>query len=51
MLTLLNLLRTKQIINPVYVDKKLTEIAQNHSNDMALNNYFSHNNLKGEGPG
>lgn len=51
MLDLLNLLRTREIIDPVYIDSKLTDIAQSHSNDMRDKGYFSHTNLAGEGPG
>ena len=31
-------------------DDKLAEIAREHSEDMAKNNYFSHTNLQGESP-
>lgn len=51
LLDLLNILRTREIIDPVYIDSKLTEIAQAHSNDMRNQGYFSHTNLAGEGPG
>jgi uncharacterized protein YkwD len=47
---LLNLLRTQSIINPVYLDDKLSQIAQAHSDDMRKFNYFSHTNLANEGP-
>lgn len=51
MLNLLNMLRTREIVNPVYLDDRLNIIAQDHSNDMAQNNFFSHTNLNNEGPG
>jgi uncharacterized protein YkwD len=50
MLTLLNLLRTQSIIDPVYLDDKLSQIAQSHSDDMRKFNYFSHINIANEGP-
>lgn len=31
-------------------DSRLQEIAKSHSQDMAMNNYFSHDNLVGDGP-
>jgi len=31
-------------------DSKLSDIARKHSQDMAANNYFSHDNLRGEEP-
>lgn len=41
------MLRMREIVNPVYLDARLTAIAQEHSDDMAANNYFSHSNLDG----
>jgi uncharacterized protein YkwD len=35
----------------VYLDEKLTSLAQDHTDDMKKNSYFSHNNLYGEGAG
>lgn len=49
MLKLVNILRSKDILNPVYMDDKLTAIAQSHSDDMRRYSYFSHTNLNNEG--
>lgn len=51
MLTLLNGLRKKHAVAPLELSDELNRIAQNHSDDMARNNYFSHSSLNGDGPG
>lgn len=45
-----NLQRTQAGLKPLVLDPKLSEIARDHSLDMAQNNFFSHTNLKGEDP-
>ncbi len=45
-----NLERTKNGLKELVWDEKLSEIAREHSEDMALNQYYSHINLKGEDP-
>ena len=47
---LVNKEREKYNISSLEWDEKLASIARKHSQDMALNNYFSHINLKGEDP-
>jgi cysteine-rich repeat protein len=38
-------------VGPVVYDPALTCAARNHSMDMGTNNFFSHTNLQGQGPG
>jgi uncharacterized protein YkwD len=45
---LVNEERRKKGLNPLDWDSKLADIARKHSQDMAENNFFSHNNLKGQ---
>lgn len=47
---LVNLQRTKNGLSPLIWDDKIAIIAREHSQDMAENNFFSHYNLRGEGP-
>ena len=47
---LINAERTKQGLRALKHDRELTLIARNHSLDMAKNDYFSHDNLKGQDP-
>ena len=37
-------------LNPLQWDARLADIARDHSRDMAENNFFSHDNLKGDDP-
>ncbi|NQW22983.1 MAG: CAP domain-containing protein [SAR202 cluster bacterium] len=37
-------------LGPLAYDQRLADIAQNHSQDMASNDYFAHNNLSGQTP-
>ena len=39
--------RIENCVSPLVWDDKLHSIAKNHSQDMAENNYFDHNNLNG----
>lgn len=50
LLMLLNLVRAKYIVNKVTLDERLTNLAQKHSEDMAKNKFFSHINLRSQGP-
>ncbi|MEM5777693.1 MAG: CAP domain-containing protein [Candidatus Aenigmatarchaeota archaeon] len=47
---LVNLERTKNGLNSLIWDDKIAIIAREHSQDMAENKFFSHYNLRGEGP-
>ncbi|MCX8178254.1 MAG: CAP domain-containing protein [Candidatus Aenigmarchaeota archaeon] len=47
---LVNFQRTKNGLSPLVWDDKIAIIAREHSQDMAENNFFSHYNLRGEGP-
>jgi len=47
---LVNAERTSQGLQPLQYDTQLADIAREHSKDMAVNNYFSHTNLEGQGP-
>lgn len=46
-LDLINAERAKAGCGPVSIDQKLTVAAQNHSNDMAANNFFDHRGSAG----
>lgn len=48
--SLINEERRNQGLSTLSWDGKLSEIARGHSQDMATNNYFSHNNLRGQDP-
>ncbi len=50
MLNLINNYRAQFDLDPVTLDSDLNQLAQNHSNDMAANNYFAHVNLEGQTP-
>ena len=45
-----NTIRSSAGLAALVWDDKLAEIAREHSEDMAKNNYFSHTNLQGESP-
>lgn len=45
-----NAARTSAGLSPLVWDDKLAEIAREHSEDMAKNNFFSHTNLQSESP-
>jgi uncharacterized protein YkwD len=47
---LINIERQRNNIPSLEYDANLAEIARNHSNDMATQDYFDHYNLKGQGP-
>jgi len=47
---LINEERIKNGLNPLSLDDKLSGVARSHSEDMAVNNYFSHTNLAGQDP-
>lgn len=47
-LRLVNVEREKEGLNALVGDDKLDAAAQGHSEDMAANNFFAHDNLKGE---
>jgi uncharacterized protein YkwD len=47
---LTNTERTKAGLSPLGWNGQLAIIAREHSQDMASNNFFSHTNLRGEGP-
>ena len=47
---LTNAERSKYGLKPLIWSDNLAIIAREHSGDMGVNNYFSHENLKGEGP-
>lgn len=47
---LVNQERAKNGLRPLLLDSELGNIAEKHSLDMAENSYFSHDNLKGQGP-
>ncbi len=47
---LVNEERKKHELAPLKWDNKLAMIARKHSQDMAINNYFDHINLRGEDP-
>lgn len=48
---LINEERTNAGIDPLRVDEQLSEAAQEHSRDMAVNDFISHNGLDGSTPG
>ena len=47
---LTNIEREKYGLQPLKYDYELSDIARSHSQDMAINNYFDHYNLEGQGP-
>ncbi|WAA13338.1 CAP domain-containing protein [Fervidibacillus halotolerans] len=47
---LVNAERVKYGLHPLIWDKDVRKVARKHSEDMAINGYFSHVNLKGESP-
>tara|TARA_Y100000310_G_scaffold289466_1_gene315867 strand:- start:2145 stop:3227 length:1083 start_codon:yes stop_codon:yes gene_type:complete len=47
---LINNERINMGLNSLSFSEELTNIARGHSQDMALNNYFEHDNLKGQDP-
>jgi len=47
---LTNIERTSKGLSPLLLDSQLSTIARLHSQDMAKNNYFEHDNLKGQDP-
>jgi uncharacterized protein YkwD len=47
---LINRERQNHGLSSLQFDSKLSDIARTHSQDMAINNYFSHDNLVGQGP-
>ncbi len=47
---LINEMRTERGRRPLKWDSSLAEIARAHSNDMMENDFFSHDNLKGQDP-
>lgn len=47
---LANSVRVRNGKTPFVYDEKLASVARMHSEDMALNGYFSHTNLKGQSP-
>lgn len=49
-LELVNIERNKNGLSALSLDTALSNVARNHSADMAKNNYFSHTNLKGQSP-
>ena len=49
-LELVNNERAKNGLSALTLDSALSNVARNHSADMAKNNYFSHTNLKGQSP-
>ena len=50
LLNYINIERQKHGLNSVRMLDKLNTLAQNHTNDMAKNDYFAHVNLQGETP-
>ena len=47
---LINAERVSRGLTALTWDERIAEIARGHSEDMASNDYFSHDNLKGQGP-
>jgi uncharacterized protein YkwD len=47
-LSITNIIRTRHNINPVTWDEETSQVAFLHSEDMRLNNYFSHESPNGE---
>ncbi len=47
---LINLERQSRGLRALSLDTKLSDIARDHSKDMAQNNFFDHDNLKGQDP-
>lgn len=50
LLNLINISRNKHGLQSITLDPELNTLAQNHTNDMQTNNYFSHYNLQNEAP-
>lgn len=50
MLHLVNATRVKSNLQPLIWNNLAAHIAKNHSEDMAINNYFDHYNLEGKSP-
>ena len=48
---LTNAFRVQRGLNPLVLSISTSNAARSHSKDMVFNNYFSHENLQGEGPG
>lgn len=48
---LLNNTRAQNNVAPVKEESNLMQVARKHSNDMDVNNYFSHTSLNGDSPG
>lgn len=48
---LINRGRIAHGLQPLEWDEKIAEVARLHSRDMVENNFFSHQNLRGENPG
>ena len=46
----INTSRTEHGLNEVVLSEEISEVAQNHVEDMKTNNFFAHNNLQGETP-
>jgi len=47
---LANTVRARYGLKPFEWDDEIAKVARAHSEDMVLNNYFSHTNLQGESP-
>ncbi len=47
---LVNQARASSGVPALEYDEKLAQVARNHSKDMVASNYYSHDNLQGEGP-
>ncbi len=50
LLNLINKSRSEQGVEPLVLDNQLNAVAQGHSDDMKVNQYFSHYNLNNETP-
>lgn len=47
---ILNAARKMHQLSPLNYDERVTKVAQKHADDMAINNFFSHNNKQQETP-
>jgi uncharacterized protein YkwD len=47
---LVNSIRVRQGKKALLLDERVAQVARQHSEDMVLNNYFSHTNLQGKSP-
>jgi len=47
---LANAVRVRDGLNPLIWDEKISQTARKHSEDMAKNNFFNHNNLSNKSP-